>query len=140
MYTINTKRGFTLIELLVVIAIIGILISVAIVNYITAQKQARDAARSTLIHNIQGSFEQYYAGNGTYPTSGNIGAAFNNNATPVDPKNAAPYTITWNIASNALSYCICAKLETGLGNAGSPGSSSSCNWTPANYFCIQNQQ
>jgi prepilin-type N-terminal cleavage/methylation domain-containing protein len=140
MHTITTKKGFTLIELLVVIAIIGILISVAIVNYITAQKQARDAARSTLIHNIQGAFEQYYATNGTYPSSGNIGAAFNNNTVPVDPKNAAPYTLTWNIAGDSLSYCICAQLEAGAGNAGSPGSSSTCNWTPANYFCIQNQQ
>jgi prepilin-type N-terminal cleavage/methylation domain-containing protein len=140
MHTITTKKGFTLIELLVVIAIIGILISVAIVNYITAQKQARDAARSTLIHNIQDSFEQYYGANGIYPSSGNIGAAFDNNSLPVDPKNVAPYTITWNIAADSLSYCICAKLEAGLGNADNPGSSATCTWTPANYLCIQNQQ
>lgn len=139
MHTINFKKGFTLIELLVVIAIIGILVSIAMVNYLTAQKQARDAARSTLMHNIQGAFEQYYAANGTYPASGNIGAAFDNGSVPVDPKGSSNPLI-WNIAGNSLSYCICAKLEVGLGNAGSPGSSSTCSWAPANYFCIQNQQ
>lgn len=136
----SIKRGFTLIELLVVIAIIGILVSIAVVNYLTAQKQARDAARQTIMHNIQGVFEQYYGENGKYPATNLIDSAFDTGSRPVDPKNTAPYVFTWNIAANSLSYCVCAKLETGLGNANNPGSSSTCSWNPNNYFCIQNQQ
>ncbi len=135
------KRGFTLIELLVVIAIIGILVSVAIVNYITAQKQARDATRMNIMSNIQSAFEQYYAVNAQYPNigSGTLDAAFDNNAKPTDPKNSGSYIINYN-RTTTTAYCVCSLLEAKTGNANSP-SSTTCSWnTTGTYYCIQNQQ
>jgi prepilin-type N-terminal cleavage/methylation domain-containing protein len=63
----NRKNGFTLIELLVVIVIIGLLTSVATVNYITAQRKARDNARKAEISAIATAVESYYSLNRTFP-------------------------------------------------------------------------
>lgn len=135
------KSGFTLIELLVVIAIIAIITSVGVANLITAQKQARDAARREIIGNIQSAFEQYFAETGVYPTAagGDIPSAFENSVAPVDPKNSGVYTIDYSFTS-ADEYCICATLENGTGNASVP-TSSTCDWSPPDiYYCAQNKQ
>lgn len=133
------KNGFTLIELLVVIAIIGIVMSIGVANLITAQKQARDANRRQIIHNIQTAFEQYYAGTGSYPDSMSVGDAFDNGSAPTDPKNSGAYTINYSNISSAA-YCVCATLEGGGGNAtGATGTS--CAWADdGDYYCAQNKQ
>lgn len=129
------KKGFTLIELLVVISIIAIITGIGIANLITAQKQARDAARREIIGNVQSGFEQYFAENGVYP-SANPGLAFENGIVPKDPKNSAPYTIPWT-GVTASTYCVCATLETGVGNA----SDSTCTWSDTGtYYCVINKQ
>lgn len=135
----KVKNGFTLIELLVVIAIIGIVMSIGVANLITAQKQARDASRRQIIHNIQTAFEQYYAGTGTYPDSSSVGSAFDNGSAPTDPKDSGEYTIDYsNVSSTA--YCICATLEGGGGNA-SGATGTSCTWVDGgDYYCAQNKQ
>jgi prepilin-type N-terminal cleavage/methylation domain-containing protein len=128
------KKGFTLIELLVVVSIIGVLASVAVANFITAQKQARDASRKQIITNIQSAFEQYYAQTGEYPSS-SPDEAFENGELPVDPKNENPYVINWEVSDSQ--YCVCATLETGAGNA----SNDSCAWSDTgSYFCGINKQ
>lgn len=131
------KSGFTLIELLVVIAIIGIVMSIGVANLITAQKQARDASRRQIIHNIQTAFEQYYAGTGAYPV--NYQLAFENNTAPSDPKSETPLDYS---GLTTTAYCVCATLEGGKGNAtGHVGSS--CSWDATNtgdYYCAQNKQ
>jgi len=138
------KSGFSLIELLVVIAIIGIISSIGVANLITAQKQARDASRRQIIHNIQTAFEQYYAGLGEYPNTidGNILVAFDNGDAPTDPKNTGEYTIDYDGHTSQSSYCICAMLEGGIGNADAP-SGNTCNWNNSGtgeYYCAQNKQ
>lgn len=133
------KKGFTLIELLVVIAIIGIVMSIGVANLITAQKQARDANRRQIIHNIQTAFEQFYAGTGSYPDSTSIGAAFDNGSAPTDPKNSGAYIINYSGTSSSA-YCVCATLEGGGGNA-SGASGTSCTWVEdGDYYCAQNKQ
>lgn len=133
----TSPKGFTLIELLVVIAIIAIITSIGVANLLTAQKQARDAARREIINNVQGAFEQYYSETGAYPV-GNQAAAFENGIAPTDPKNSNPYIINWNIAAD--SYCVCVTLESGTGNANAPGVST-CNWSSTGtYYCGQNKQ
>ncbi|GAB4027071.1 MAG: hypothetical protein Fur0011_4260 [Candidatus Microgenomates bacterium] len=133
------KSGFTLIELLIVIAIIGIVMSIGVANLITAQKQARDANRRQIIHNVQTAFEQYYASTGSYPDSSNIGSAFDNGSAPTDPKNSGVYTINYSNTS-ASSYCVCATLEGGGGNA-SGAIGTSCAWADdGDYYCAQNKQ
>ena len=132
------KKGFTLIELLVVIAIIGIVMSIGVANLITAQKQARDASRRQIIHNIQTAFEQYYSGTGAYPV-GDVSAAFENGDAPTNPKNTTGYTIDYT-GITASAYCVCATLEGGGGNA-SGHTGTSCNWSDdASYYCAQNKQ
>ncbi|MGH8104221.1 MAG: type II secretion system protein [bacterium] len=61
-------RGFTLIELLVVMVIIGILVSIALPNYIKAKDKAREAQVQSNIHVIQLAVERYAVDNdGSYP-------------------------------------------------------------------------
>jgi general secretion pathway protein G len=134
------KLGFTLIELLVVIAIISVITSIGVANLITAQKQARDAARREILGNAQSAFEQYYAANGNYPlTEDDIDASFDNGVAPIDPKDSAEYVIEWNTSQSE--YCVCATLESGSGNADTPESSTQCNWNDGGaYYCIQNKQ
>lgn len=131
------KSGFTLIELLVAIAIVAIITSIGVANLLTAQKQARDAARQEIIGNVQSAFEQYYAEFGAYPV-GNEDAAFEGGVRPLDPKNSGDSILSWNVAADE--YCVCAKLESGTGNASAP-SGTSCNWDSTDeYYCGQNKQ
>ncbi len=135
----KTKQGFTLIELLVVIAIIGILVSVGIASFLTAQKQARDAKRAQTMLDIQSAFEQYQGAYGSYPVSPSLTDAFDDKTLPLDPKNSGNYVIDWSHTATD-SYCICAKLESHTGNADAP-SSTACNWdTTKDYFCVENKQ
>jgi prepilin-type N-terminal cleavage/methylation domain-containing protein len=127
-------KGFTLIELLVVIAIIAVITSIGVANLITAQKQARDAARREIIGNVQSAFEQYYAELGSYPST-DYGAAFEGGEAPVDPKDSDVYVLSWDVS--ATTYCVCATLETGTGNS----SNASCTWSSTGtYYCAINKQ
>jgi len=60
--------GFTLIELLVVISIIGILASLTLVSYNSAQKQSRDTQRRSDLSQYRNALETYASNNnGNYP-------------------------------------------------------------------------
>jgi len=62
------RRGFTLIELLVVITIIGILVSLALPNFIKAKDKALEVQTKSSIHAIQIALERYATDNGgLYP-------------------------------------------------------------------------
>jgi len=64
-----TKRGFTLIELLVVIVIIGILVAIALPNFIRIKDKAKEAEVKQNCHAIQLALERYAvdAPAGDYP-------------------------------------------------------------------------
>ena len=133
-------KGFTLIELLVVMAILGILISVITINFITAQKQARDARRKEDVSMSQSALEQHYAVYGAYPDAGSVEDAFESGTVPTDPKSGDGYDYIWNVTPTA--YCVCAVMEKQVGNAATP-SGTSCNWnmgTDATHLCAQSQQ
>lgn len=61
--------GFTLIELIVSVTIIAILVAIASVTYIYAQKLGRDGRRIADLRSIEGALELYYSKNKAYPTS-----------------------------------------------------------------------
>jgi hypothetical protein len=100
---------------------------------ITAQKQARDAARREIISNVQSAFEQYYAETGSYQYRVQVRPL--KEGVPTDPKGTA---LTWNL--DAAAYCVCATLESGTGNAGAPGASTTCSWTGTTHYCATNKQ
>jgi general secretion pathway protein G len=146
------KRGFTLMELLIVIAIIGILISISVASYGSAQKKGRDARRHGDMKAVQNAFEQYYAdNNGSYPaTCGAITATttYLPLGFPTDPKNVTVtgdpaktfvYSFT-NAHCSATSYCFCAHLESGTGNASADQGSSVCTFSSGSYNCVGNLQ
>ena len=61
------KKGFTLVELLVVITIIGILSSVGLNTFTSAQTKSRDAKRKTQLKQLADAFEAYHNDKGQYP-------------------------------------------------------------------------
>ncbi|MGI6455453.1 MAG: type IV pilin protein [bacterium] len=60
-------KGFSLIELLIVVAIIGILVAIAVPNFLNAQIRARVARSQTDIRSIVTALESYRLDHNTIP-------------------------------------------------------------------------
>ncbi len=137
----SNSNGFTLLELLVVISVIGILIAIMSVSFSTVQKKSRDARRKEDIKKMQDGFEQYYAKIGSYAADENTMAAdtdiFPAGSLPTDPKGGPTYFYKYTYYPADDTYCICAALESGVGNA----DNNQCNWaTDGDYYCLTNLQ
>lgn len=75
-YTLYAKKGFTLIELLVVITILGILATLVVASFASAQQKARDVRRKADFDAIKKALQLYYNDNGKYPdTTSDTGCA-----------------------------------------------------------------
>lgn len=129
------KQGFTLLELLIVIAIIGILVSIGVVSYSSAQKKSRDSRRTGDVKAIQQAWEQYYADNaGAYPANCSVSMSiYLPVGLPSDPKTATSYAES----CTASTYCFCGTMESTGSNSGS-----ACNYSAATktHFCVSNLQ
>lgn len=135
------RQGFTLMELLIVIAIIGILVSVSVASYGSAQKKGRDARRHGDMNTLRNAWEQYYAdSNGNYPASCSVGTTYLPGGIPTDPKSNTAYTATSGWSScDIASYCFCAGLE------GEANNKTNCagGAAPSGYVgldCVRNLQ
>lgn len=63
------EKGFTLIEMLVVIFIIGVIIAIALPNFMSAGEKAQQRADEANRRLISAQADNYYLENGEYPTS-----------------------------------------------------------------------
>lgn len=67
------RQGFSLIELLIAITIIGILSSIGLSTFTSAQIKSRDAKRKAHLKQLADSFEAYHNDYGQYPAEDGSG-------------------------------------------------------------------
>ena len=63
------ETGFTLVEILVVIAVIGLLVAIAIPQFMIYRSEAIDAQMKSDLRNVSIAVEAYYAKQSTFPAS-----------------------------------------------------------------------
>ena len=61
------QRGFTMVELMVVLALIGLLLSIAVPQYIDALERGREQALAHNVAQLRKAIDQFYADRGSYP-------------------------------------------------------------------------
>jgi len=113
------QKGFTIIELLIVIVVIGILAAIGFVAYGNVTKSARDSDRQADASALAKKAEEFYAGNGIYPTLAELtaqdgidaktttspsGNALGNGGTTIGSCTTAPVTK----AADAYCYTVLA--------------------------------
>jgi prepilin-type N-terminal cleavage/methylation domain-containing protein len=117
----KSRGGFTLIELLVVIAVVGVLMGVvvAVLNPAAYFKRGRDSRRLSDLTVVQSALEQYFAQNGSYPTTGGVpfGAGWLPylKFVPNDPQNAEDTTKVYEYCASGTppsNYEVCATMES----------------------------
>jgi len=110
---LKRKRGFTLIELLVVIAIIGILASIVLVAFPSANNKAKDARVLASMNQLRDKAAVYYVDNSNY-------TAYSCALTELAPlcadilaksKNGANPTIQKDTTATAASTAVCAYTQ-----------------------------
>lgn len=80
-----SKRSFTLVEVLVVAGIIGVVSSVAVLNFSRIRQRARDQKRKADLLLVQTALELHFATNRTYPIPTSCGGS------PVTPDARGVY-------------------------------------------------
>jgi len=125
------KTGFTITELLVTLAIIGIVIVFIIPNLVNVRLKSRDVNRVSNIKSIQNALALYYADEGTYPDSLQIGQSLVSNSTnrtylkkipanpnPIDGSCGSLTEFNYNPLDNKQSYSLVFCLGGQVGRIG----------------------
>lgn len=87
------QTGFTIVELLIVIVIISVLAALVIAVYNGIQQRSRDTKRANDIKTVARIVEAYYALNGSYPSTGGLGAG--STLSDQNCTDASPHTSQW---------------------------------------------
>lgn len=131
---LKEEKGFTLIELMVVVVIIGVLAAIAfptINNQIDKAKGKRALAE---LKTMKTALDVYKAENGAYPTTGQIGEAFNDFGLDFgainDPWNNA-YVYSINSDTTPTAYKIVSSGPDGSLAAGDDDIMATNNQNPA---------
>lgn len=125
----NSKTGFTLVEIMIVVLIIGILLAIAIPNFVAARESSRAKACIGNLKQIDSATQQWCMdqkksttnyGTGPVLATDLVGASAYIRATPVCPSSGA-YTVAATITGSPL----CNIATAGTGDYAGPNSSTS---------------
>ncbi|MDI6807495.1 MAG: type II secretion system protein [Candidatus Eisenbacteria bacterium] len=92
---LKNRKGFSLIELMIVVVIIGILVAIAVPNFISMQNRAKEGSVKANMHTFQLAMEDYAVQNdGTYAVAADkddVEALFPGGAWPKNPFTGSAY-------------------------------------------------
>lgn len=89
------ERGFTLVEIMIVVLIIGILLAIAVPNFINARERSRANACRSNLRQIQAAKEQWAMANNQGPT-----------ATPTPADLSPSFIQRWPVCPSNGTYTI----------------------------------